>query len=93
MAQCTSPGTVVLQEMLCLGWAEHKGHSGQFTALPAMGEDWAAVMCLFLSACFCAARGREHSGGDKGFGENASGEERLMDLGSSSGNTYVLLEL
>lgn len=80
----------------CCVWAGLSAgrHSGQFTGLPAMGEDWAAVMCLVLSACFSAAGGgREHSGTDKGFGENVSGEERLMDLGSSSGNTYVLLEL
>lgn len=29
----------------------------------------------------------------RGLGKNVSGQERLMDLGSSSGNTYALLEV
>lgn len=55
-----------------------------------MGEGWAAVMCSVLSTA--VGGGWESSGDDKGFGENVSGEERLMDLGSS-GNTYALLEV
>lgn len=42
-----------------------------------------------LEHCASAVGGGwDSSGGDKGFGENVSDEERLMNLGSSSGNTY-----
>lgn len=44
-----------------------------------------------LEHCASAVGGEwESSGGDKGFGENMSDEERLMDLGSS-GSLSVFL--
>lgn len=47
-----------------------------------------------LEHCASAVGGRwDSSGNDKGFGENVTDEERLMDLDSSSGNTYALLEV
>jgi len=95
------PGHTVCQWWCkgCCAWgAEHREGCKEarqvIHCLPCHG--W-GLGCCDVFGCQCHAPGvgggGEGSGGDKGFGENVSGEERLMDLGSSSGNTYALLEV